>query len=347
MSEKLLSCEGLGKRYGERWVLKDCTFTLQKGSFSVVVGPSGSGKTTLLSLISGLEKADAGSLWMAGCASEEDLVHNVAVVFQEPSLFPYMSVKENVLFGAPWQNKDAEKRSEEIMELLELKAVAKQRGDQLSGGEKQRVAIGRALMKGAQLIVMDEPFSALDAPLKRSLGEKLRQWQRMLGLTVLYVTHDQQEALRLGDQLIVMNEGEICQQGSAAAVYEHPQTAFVAGFIGTPPWNLIPARIEEDTLRFQSVALPLPAWMKRYSGRKVLVGVMPADVVYGEGAGEGRCVAVHYQGSCSEVQIAWEGAQLRSLLSAEAVIPQTASVRFDLARCIFFERESGRALTEK
>ena len=154
---------------------------------------------------------------------------NVAVVFQEPALFPYMNVEENIAFGSSDKDRiHLSKRARETAQLLELDGLLKQRADRLSGGEKQRTAIGRALMKNADIILMDEPFSALDAPLKQSLGERLRRLQQKLHLTILYVTHDQQEAMRLADHLVVMNEGKLIQQGTVRSVYEHPSHVFCA-----------------------------------------------------------------------------------------------------------------------
>ena len=339
MRDILLRCEKIGKSHKDHWILKDCSFSLEKGSFSVIVGPSGCGKTTLLEIFAGLQNKTQGEIWLRGVKGADP--RRIAVVFQEPTLFPYLSVLENIAFGAN-QNAtyDVKKKAEEIAALLELSDRMQQRADTLSGGEKQRVAIGRALMKEADLILMDEPFSALDAPLKHSLGDKLRTLQKQLALTILYVTHDQREALRLSDHLIVMNNGQILQQGTPKEIYEYPQTTFVAGFVGEPPMNLLEASVQEGGLVFHSIFMPFASRMWNVHGPKVIVGIRPSHIRYKEGNPSARCREIVYYGEHMQAVIEWEGYELKVVLPSKQRCPALGEITFDLNDCIFFDFDS-------
>lgn len=343
MKDILLHCEKIGKNHKEKYILEDCTFSLEKGSFSVIVGPSGCGKTTLLEILSGLQEMTQGEIWLQGEKGANP--NRVAVVFQEPTLFPYLNVLENIAFGAD-QNAalDVQKKAEEIAALLELSDLKQRRADTLSGGEKQRVAIGRALMKEADLILMDEPFSALDVPLKHSLGDKLRALQKQLSLTILYVTHDQREALRLSDHLIVMNNGHILQQGTPKEIYEHPETTFVAGFIGYPPMNLVEASVQEKGLFFHSVFMPFVSPILNVHKAKVIVGIRPSQIMYKEGNSNARCKEIIYYGEQIQAIIEWEGYELKVVLPSKRGCPPFGEIVFDLDDCIFFDSESGQRI---
>lgn len=342
MEKELLKCQGISKCYGEHWALKDCSFSLQRGSFNVIVGPSGCGKTTLLEIISGLQKETKGEIWLDDSKQTEIIRRKIAVVFQEPALFPYMSVEENILFGAPEDaDFDIHNKAGEIAELLGLSERRCQRSDTLSGGEKQRTAIGRALMKGADLILMDEPFSALDAPLKQRLGDKLRSLQQQLSLTILYVTHDQNEAMRLADHLIVMKDGEIQQQGDPRSIYEHPLNTFVAGFIGNPAMNLLKAKVKGQKIYFHQEILPFPYEQTFDQEQEVIIGIRPSQIEYGSGEMSGVCKEIKYYGDQIQALIEWDGYLLQVLLPAAEVLPSCAGIMFDLRRCVFFDAENG------
>lgn len=344
----IMEMKQVGRCYGSRWALKDCSLRLKQGSFTVIVGPSGSGKTTLLHLLAGLTSCSEGEIWMRGKRVDalSARQRNVAVVFQEPALFPYMNVEENIAFGSSDKDRiHLSKKTRETAQLLELDELLKQRADQLSGGEKQRTAIGRALMKNADIILMDEPFSALDAPLKQSLGERLRRLQQKLHLTILYVTHDQQEAMRLADHLIVMNEGKLIQQGTVRSVYEHPSHVFCAKFIGNPPMNLIPASMDDHHLCISSAVIPLPACLKNCSGkRRLIIGVRAHRIHYGEGWGNGKTIETQFDGDKVKVLIEWEQQKLCATMREDSMIPSYGGIRFNLNECIYFDAETGCSL---
>lgn len=345
MSEVLFRCEGVGRRYGETPVLHDCTFSLSAGSFTVLIGPSGCGKTTLLEIIAGLQPHEEGTLWLNGQRVDTQDAQKIAVVFQDPILLEHMSVQENIAFGAPDRPcGDTAAKVEEIADLLSLSPLLERRCDQLSGGEKQRVAIGRALMKEADLILMDEPFSALDALLKQRLGDRLSELQKRLQLTILYVTHDQREALRLADHLIVMNEGIIQQQGTPREIYEHPRNLFVAGFIGHPPMNLVEARLEEKKLCFFDVALPRPEKLQGCPLSKVIVGIPPTLIRLDGDLGAGICRSTQYYGSQLQASIEWQGATLQVLMEPHALPAAHVSIGFDPAQCMYFDPTSGQVI---
>lgn len=341
----IMETKQVGRCYGSRWALKDCSLRLKQGSFTVIVGPSGSGKTTLLHLLAGLISCSEGEIWMRG--KRVDTLpakqRNVAVVFQEPALFPYMNVEENIAFGSSDKDRiHLSKRARETAQLLELDGLLKQRADRLSGGEKQRTAIGRALMKNADIILMDEPFSALDAPLKQSLGERLRRLQQKLHLTILYVTHDQQEAMRLADHLVVMNEGKLIQQGTVRSVYEHPSHVFCAKFIGNPSMNLIHAVMDDYYLCIGSSVIPLPACLKKCGERRrLLIGVRAHQLHYGEGWGNAKTVETQFDGDRTKVLIEWEQQKLYVLMKGDSMIPSHGGIYFDLDESIYFDAETG------
>ena len=205
MSEVLFRCEGVGRRYGETPVLHDCTFSLSAGSFTVLIGPSGCGKTTLLEIIAGLQPHEEGTLWLNGQRVDTQDAQKIAVVFQDPILLEHMSVQENIAFGAPDRPcGDTAAKVEEIADLLSLSPLLERRCDQLSGGEKQRVAIGRALMKEADLILMDEPFSALDTLTKHDRHEWYLKVMDKIKMSTLFITHDIEEAILLSDRIYLL-----------------------------------------------------------------------------------------------------------------------------------------------
>src|SRR5437867_2944277 len=230
------------------------TATIQDGEFMVLVGPSGCGKTTALRMVAGLEHPTRGAIAIDG-----DVVNGVpprardiAMVFQNYALYPHKSVEENLSFGlkmhkVPKEQIDA--RVKEIAELLGLTELLQRRPAQLSGGQRQRVAMGRALARSPKAFLLDEPLSNLDAQLRTQLRAELKQIHHRFPTTSIYVTHDQIEAMTLGDRIAVMNEGRLLQLGTPDEIYRNPQSLFVAGFIGSPPMNLMQATGEDGEVR--------------------------------------------------------------------------------------------------
>src|SRR5881227_2104846 len=227
------------------------SFEFDPGTLNVLLGPSGCGKSTTLRLIAGLETADEGRIFIAGrdVTRLPPAARNIAMVFQSYALFPHLSVAENIVFGlrvrnVPKQERDA--RLKRAAGILGLEALLERKPSQLSGGQQQRVALGRAIVAETRVCLMDEPLSNLDAQLRVEMRREIRGLQRRLGMTMLYVTHDQVEAMTMADQVVLMRNGRIEQDAAPAALYERPATIFAARFVGTPPMNVIPATLIPD-----------------------------------------------------------------------------------------------------
>jgi sn-glycerol 3-phosphate transport system ATP-binding protein len=220
------------------------SFALEPGTLNVLLGPSGCGKSTTLRLIAGLDHADTGSIWIDGrdVTALSPARRKISMVFQSYALFPHLSVAENIVFGLRVRktgNADRDRRLKRVSELLGLSALLDRKPGQLSGGQQQRVALGRALIAEAPVCLMDEPLSNLDAQLRQEMRLEIRNLQRQLGITMVYVTHDQVEAMSMADRVILLSGGRIEQNGAPVDLYETPANVFVARFVGTPPMNLL------------------------------------------------------------------------------------------------------------
>lgn len=245
-----VTLSNVSKYYGPVCATRDLSFRCDDGQMLALLGPSGCGKTSTLKMIAGIEDIDAGEIYF-----DEDLVNglspgarNIAMVFEDYALYPNMSVSENVAFPLKlrkWPERDIRKRIDPILELLDLQDQKDSNVRRLSGGAQQRVSIGRALVREPELIVFDEPLSHLDADQKVQLRGEIRRLQKATGLTGILVTHDQTEAVAMADLVAVMNHGELQQIDEPQVLYEHPANLFVANFIGEPPMNLLPVRLEE------------------------------------------------------------------------------------------------------
>jgi len=234
----------VAKRWGETTALEDIQLNIASGSFCVLLGPSGCGKSTTLRIIAGLETASSGQVCIDGIdvTSLPPAQRGIAMVFQNYALFPHLNVADNITFGLSVRKLPAAEiscRLTETVELLGLAALLDRKPSQLSGGQQQRVALGRALVAQARVCLMDEPLSNLDAQLRQEMRTELRELQQRLNLTVVYVTHDQAEAMSMADQVILLNKGRIEQDATPRMLYEQPATMFAASFIGTPSMNLL------------------------------------------------------------------------------------------------------------
>ena len=243
-----LTITDLHKYYGSTHAVKGVSLDIPEGEFSVLVGPSGCGKSTLLRSIAGLEPIDEGTIAIDG----EDVTdmrprdRNIAMVFQNYALYPYMSVYDNISFGLRARNvAEAEvgKRVRQAAEMLDISPLLERLPRQLSGGQRQRVAIGRAIVRDARLFLFDEPLSNLDAKLRDEMRAEIKRLHQELGKTMIYVTHDQVEAMTLADRIVLLRDGMIEQEGAPLDLFERPKTRFVAGFLGSPSTNFIPARL--------------------------------------------------------------------------------------------------------
>ena len=275
--------EHVGKRFGDVVGLDDFTLRVADGEIVAVLGPSGCGKSTLLRLTAGLDRPTSGEIRVGDLRIDALPPHqrDVAMVFQSYALYPHMTVRDNIEFPLRMQGArrgERRARAEQTAAALDLSPLLDRRPAALSGGQRQRVALARALVRQPALFLMDEPLSNLDARLRLGVRQYLRALQRRLHVTTLYVTHDQSEAMTLGDRVVVMRGGRIQQVDTPAAVYERPANAFVAGFIGTPPMNLLQATRTADGLELadQRVALP-PDQRTRLRDHRgpLLVGIRP------------------------------------------------------------------------
>ena len=263
--------------------VNDVSLDIADGEFMILVGPSGCGKSTLLRMIVGLEDVTAGDVCIGGERVNEKAPRdrNLSMVFQNYALYPHLSVFENIAFPLRLRKRITEEeiraKVEEAASLLELNEHLDRKPSQLSGGQRQRVAMGRAIVRDAQAFLFDEPLSNLDAKLRGQMRIEISRLQRRMGITTVYVTHDQTEAMTLGDRVAVLRRGLLQQVDTPRVLYEHPINLFVAGFIGSPPMNFLPAAVEGGSVRlpFGTVALPA-AVAERIAGQRLLIaGLRP------------------------------------------------------------------------
>ncbi len=239
-----IELQGVAKHWGAVAALRAVDLRIAAGTFCVLLGPSGCGKSTTLRIIAGLDSASSGRVLIDGrdVTQLPPAQRGIAMVFQNYALFPHLNVAQNIGFGLSVRKVPAaehRQRLAQVAELLGLSALLQRKPSQLSGGQQQRVALGRALVAQAKVCLMDEPLSNLDAQLRQDMRRELRDLQRQLGLTVIYVTHDQTEAMSMADQVVLLNKGAVEQAGSARDLYTRPASTFVARFVGTPPMNLL------------------------------------------------------------------------------------------------------------
>src|SRR5450432_320627 len=276
------------KRYGATPVLKNINLDIDSGEFTVLVGPSGCGKSTLLNIVAGLDQASEGIVEiggkpMNGVAARD---RNIAMVFQSYALYPSMTVRKNMTFGMECRRVPKREQAEtlgRVARLLQIEELLDRKPSQLSGGQRQRVAMGRALVRDPFLFLFDEPLSNLDARLRIEMRMEIKRLHQRLGSTIIYVTHDQVEAMTLATRIAVMRLGEVQQFADPDTVYNRPVNLFVARFMGAPPMNTLPARITAENGRLTailgngeiSIALPDMMLAEEYQDREVIVGIRP------------------------------------------------------------------------
>jgi multiple sugar transport system ATP-binding protein len=293
-----ITLDKITKRYPDGYeAVRDMSLDIKDGEFMILVGPSGCGKTTALRMIAGLEDITDGELKIGGNVvnqlSPKD--RDIAMVFQNYALYPHMSVRDNMGFAlrlAGTDKEDINKRVEEAARILDLEPHLDRKPSQLSGGQRQRVAMGRAIVRNPAAFLMDEPLSNLDAKLRVQMRTEVSRLQQRLGTTTIYVTHDQTEALTLGDRVAVMRSGVLQQVGEPMELYNHPVNLFVAGFIGSPAMNFMPASVDGDTVKlpFGDVRLPseLHDRVRDAHGRQLIAGIRPEHFEDAKLTGEAR-----------------------------------------------------------
>jgi multiple sugar transport system ATP-binding protein len=273
-----VSFQGVRRTFGKVVAVDDVDLDVSDGEFIVLLGPSGCGKTTLLRCLAGLEKVDAGRVLIGG-RDATDLPprrRRISMVFQSYAVFPHMRVFDNIAFGLRMQKERKQYVAERVRsaaELLHIEELLDRYPAQLSGGQRQRVAVARAIATKADVLLMDEPLSNLDALLRLEMRAELKSLLRQLGSTTIYVTHDQVEALSMGDRIAVMKAGRIVQVDSPLAVYDNPADTYVGGFIGTPPMNFLDATVVDGRVKLSGGTFPLPNGARNLEGRELLLGI--------------------------------------------------------------------------
>ena len=284
-----LTVDKLSKSYGSTHILKDISLDVEAGEFLILVGPSGCGKSTLLNSIAGLDQPSSGSISIEGkeITKLTPGKRDIAMVFQSYALYPNMNVRENISFGLEMQGSSkAERESKvaEVSKILQIEHLLDRKPAQLSGGQRQRVAMGRALARNPRVFLFDEPLSNLDAKLRVDMRMEMKRLHKRLGTTIIYVTHDQVEAMTLGDRIAVMNGGVVQQLASPQEIYDRPKNKFVAGFMRSPTINFLKGKVEELNGHSsfvlegnEDISLPLPADCAKFVG-KHLLGIRPEQI---------------------------------------------------------------------
>lgn len=271
--------ERLTKRIGAQTIVEGVSFEARSGETLALLGPSGGGKSTVLRILAGLEEPDDGEVYLHGKRMTTLPVQErqIGFVFQGYALFKHMTVAQNVAFGLEVRKKprpEIERKVQELLELMELPSMGHRYPSELSGGQRQRVALARALAPGSNVLLLDEPFGALDAKVRLSLREQLRRLSRERGITVVMVTHDQEEAMDLADRVVVLHRGKVEQAGSPAEIYDHPATEFVASFVGAT--NVLRGEVRDGKTEMGALRAPAPPG--DHEGRAVTAIVRPHDV---------------------------------------------------------------------
>ena len=317
MSNDFLVLKNVTKAFGKSVVIDDLDLTIKRGTMVTLLGPSGCGKTTILRLVAGLENPTSGQIFIDGEDVTKSSIQNrdICIVFQSYALFPHMSIGDNVGYGLRMQNVSKEERKQRVKEALELVDLAgfeDRYVDQISGGQQQRVALARALVLKPKVLLFDEPLSNLDANLRRAMREKIRELQQSLGITSLYVTHDQTEAFAVSDEVIVMNKGKIMQKAPAKDLYQRPNSLFLANFMGES--SIFPTKLQGNTVNIHGYELALNnAAQFNLPDGDCLAGVRPEAVYLHETGTEAqRCTikSAVYMGNHWEVVAVWHGQDL-------------------------------------
>jgi multiple sugar transport system ATP-binding protein len=321
--------------------VRDIELTIKDGELVVLVGPSGSGKSTLLRLIAGLDRPTAGRILIGGrdVTDVPPQERDLAMVFQSYALYPHKTVRDNLGFGLRMRGRaraEIETRVSAIARTLQIEDLLDRLPAQLSGGQRQRVALGRAMVREPRAFLFDEPLSNLDPALRLETRAELAQLHRRLGATMVYVTHDQEEAMKLGQRVVLLRNGRVEQSAAPMEIYRRPATLFAATFLGSPPMNILPGQVESAGLaRIDGVdlQLPLPAGSAFSAGERVLIGIRPEDVrLEGEGPADltGEVTVVEPTGSEQHVLLMAASHRLVAVLSADRqVVPgDRVQVRF-------------------
>ena len=324
-----VNLQNVSKAFGKASAVENISMTIKDGAFVVLLGPTGAGKTTTLRLISGLEKLDTGSIHIGGrdVAKESPAQRDIAMVFQQYSLYPHMTVRENLAFPlrSPilcTPEDEISRKVDETAEILQITDKLNNKATELSGGEMQRVSIGRALVRKPAIYLMDEPLSSLDAKLRADLRVELKRIQANLGSTLLYVTHDQVEAMTMATQIGVLEQGHLVQFGTPKEIYEDPNSIYVASRLGSPRMNVLPADL----------------FPGRHKGTKI--GLRPENIRLGDGV-EARVMRLEHLGDQTRLHLTVKGHSIVSLTDPKQNLANISMVKISPQNPLYFD-ESGR-----
>ena len=345
------------KNFGDTPILHGVDIDIQDGSFTVLVGPSGCGKSTLLRMIAGLEQISSGEIRIGARRVNElqPKERDIAMVFQNYALYPHMTVRENMAFSlalAKQSKAEIETKVGRAAEILALMPLLDRYPRQLSGGQRQRVAMGRAIVRDPQVFLFDEPLSNLDAKLRVAMRSEIKELHQRLKTTSIYVTHDQIEAMTMGDKIVVMRDGRIEQTGSPLDLYDHPANQFVAGFIGSPAMNFLPGTLRRsaDAAHIElhdGTRLAAPVRSGGADGQAIVFGTRPEHLTLTDGAGiPARVVVMEPTGMDTFVACRHEGTDLSAVFRERHDFAPGSTIHLlpDLQRAHLFDAGSGRRL---
>jgi len=347
-----IAIDGVGKVFGKTAALRDITLDIHDGEFMVLLGPSGCGKTTLLRCVAGLEQVNGGHIRI-GERDVTDLAprdRNIAMVFQSYAVFPHMTVGSNIGFGLRMKRRpkpEISKRVREGAELLGLVPFLDRYPAQLSGGQRQRVAVARALVMDAPVLLMDEPLSNLDALLRLQARADLKRLHKEVKRTTIYVTHDQVEAMSMGDRIAVMREGAIEQLGAPMEIYDNPATQFVGGFIGSPPMNFLRGAVRDGSFAGDGFAVPITRLRGDMQGREVVLGVRAEHITIAVNGGiPARVMIVEPLGSHALVTVLIGNTAVKVQAPIDVAVrpDQAINLLFDEATLRWMDAGTGRAI---
>ena len=347
---------GVRKTYGEVETLKGIDIALLSGEFLVLLGSSGCGKSTLLNIIAGLAEASGGDVRIGkrSVLGVHPKDRDIAMVFQSYALYPNLSVRRNIGFGLEMRKVPAAERDRavrEVAKLLQIENLLDRKPSQLSGGQRQRVAIGRALVRKPQVFLFDEPLSNLDAKLRMEMRTELKRLHQMLKTTMVYVTHDQIEAMTLATRIAVMRDGRIEQLGTPEEIYDRPATLYAATFVGAPPMNLVDVAVDGDALAFGELVVPVPRlWEDAVrEGQRLVLGIRPEALHFG-GRGDHLIAAkvdvVELTGPELVVSASVGTQRLTACLPprTRVEVGQVVELSFDADAMHLFDADSGRRI---
>ena len=342
----LIELKNVSKYWGDVRAVEKLNINIEEGEFVVLLGPSGCGKSTTLRLIAGLENVSSGGIFIGGknVNNIDPSSRNISMVFQSYALFPHLNVEENIIFGLKVRKVkkgDRQVKLKNVAEKVGLSNLLKRKPAELSGGQRQRVALARAIISENPICLMDEPLSNLDAKLRHQMRSEIRSLQKDLNITLIYVTHDQTEAMSMADKMVLMNEGEIIQQGKPKILYEKPDNTFTAKFLGNPPMNLINLEVEKN-----GNYIPISGekfFVNKKSNKKKILGIRPENI---EISKEGiKCTIndLDYQGSDVVLSLQLGNQEIFARIDSKKVeeLDNQVYINWDNNNLHLFDFESG------